>query len=163
MTDWSYVVHDRNVAAISLVDGVTPTVVILPWTPDPFFGAQSLPWPEPEFPTLLILGIGVSLTTSAVAGNRRLDYDIINPNNAQTLWRSSGVQTANLTRRWEIQVGFSLETTLAGDTYREPLPNGLLLFGQRIPNDGQFRLAVNGAQAGDALGALSLRGRLLYP
>lgn len=145
------------------VDPASNTVLIA-WSADSSFTGQ-MPWGVPEYPTLLIYGIGVDMTTSGVAGTRRLNLQIDQPaSGGITRYVSSGTQTAGLTRRWEPAVGFALETTLAGDVYREPLPAGFMLLPGLVgASEAQLTVSINGAQAGDVLGPVSIRGILLYP
>jgi len=137
----------------------------IPHSPDPLLEGSSLPWALPEYPTHLIYGVGLTIVTSAVAGTRRLRLQLTQPNGAFTEWLSSGTQLAGLSRRWECAVGYALDTTVTGaSVYREPLPRGFMLLPGLVgTSEGQLLITINGFQAGDVLGPITLRTHLLLP
>jgi len=162
VTNVTWYARTRFVAGLSA--DPAGAAMLMAWSADPVFSGASIPWPAPEYPTLLIMGIGVQMTTSAVAGARRLSLTLGQPNSAITSWLSSGTQAASLVRRWEAAQGFSLDTTLAGTVYREPLPRGFMLLPGLVGGpEAQLTVSISGAQAGDVLGPVSVRGMLLYP
>lgn len=161
MSSFTWYARDRNVSGLS-ESGLT--AVFLPWSPDPGFAGQSLPWAAPEYPTLWITGIGVTLTTSGVAGARRISLRIDQVGGASLEWLSLGTQTATLTRRFEFAQGVSLETTLASSVYREALPRGFMLLPGVVGGvESQLTVAISNVQAGDSMGGVTVRGVLLYP
>lgn len=163
MTNFSWTVRDRYASGVS-DDPPALTPVLLRWSADATWEAESLPWAVPEYPTLLITGIGVTLVTSAVAATRRLSLTIDQPNGGRFEWLSSGTVTASLTRRYELAPGFALDTTLASTTFREPLPHGLFVLpGLDGGPEPQLTLSVVSMQAGDDLGPVTVRGILLLP
>ena len=133
-------------------------------TLDPSFDADRLPWADPEYPALLILGFGFEYTTSAVAGTRQVEIMIGQViGSFQTF--STGTQAAGQTRRWEFWAGFELDTTPVGNLgYKEPLPKGLIALPG--PNDGvetQIDVFMRGADPGDMMGPVTMSGALLLP
>ncbi len=126
---------------------------------------STLPWGAPEYPALLVLGIGFRLTTGATVASRRPEVTISNPDGSELVAIASAAQTASLTRRWEFSVGMPFETSLASTTYRECLPRGFLLFpGVGSQGEGQLQILVrNHVTAEDVFGPVTIRGQLLYP
>lgn len=164
MTAVTWNVSHRYVVGLSVDPGIN--TIFVPWSADPIFSA-SLPWATPEYPTLLIYSLGVTSTLSGAVGARRLGITIDQPFGGQTQWISSGSQNS-ASRRWEVAVGFNLETTATGTgsttVFREPLPRGLFVQPGRVGgSEGQITVTIVNALAGDVLGPLSIRGALLYP
>lgn len=161
MSLFSYHVRDRNVYATSASDGTG--VWFLPWTPDLVgYDGQTMPWAAPEYPTLLITGIGATLTADATVTNRRFTLKIDQDGGSILEWSAGSNITAGTTRRQEFAAGVSVATPLAGTTIRDPLPRGFMLIPDFV-NPAQLTVSVANFQVGDVLGDLSVRGVLLYP
>lgn len=159
MTKFTWVTDDRQAAGIS--DDPAGSAITLEWGPaDALIAGGSIPWARPAYPTLLITGLGTTMTTVAAVANRRLSLTVSGPV-GQLTYLSSGTQAANLTRRWEAALGFALDTTLANSVYREPLSGGFMLL--PLPASSLLTVTIFNVQSGDTLGPLSIRGVLLPP
>lgn len=163
MTDFTWAVRGLYASGLS-ADPAANTAVILRWGSNPIYASESVPWADtPAYPALLLTGVGFTLVTSGVAGNRRPSLTVSWPS-GQFEWLAGTTQAATQTRRWELAPGFALDTTLAGTTFREPLPHGLVLLpGSLALAETQLTVSWTGAQAGDDLGQVTVRGYLLRP
>ena len=163
MTAFTWAVRGRHVSGIS-VQPAAFSPVFLPWSADPAFAGQSLPWADPEYPTLLILGIGFDYTASGTVATRRARLIVDQVGGGKIDWSASGTTTAGQANRYEFQQGVSLETTLVGSLLREGIGHGFLLLPGLVGSgEGQLTITASNGQAGDQLGAVSIRGLLLYP
>lgn len=166
MTAFTWHVRNRYATGLSAVPAAATTVSLF-WTYSSVSAVHlesTLPWAQPEYPTLLVLGVGFDFATDATPGNRRVRLTLTTGASAPWTILSGGVQAAGANRRWEFGVGMDLDTALVGTTdYREPLPGGLLLL---APPDEVSSLVLGFAGAGganDTYGAVTVRGALLYP
>lgn len=160
MTAFVWAVADRNVAGMSDVpDGSLQ--VTLGWSASE--EDQSFPWGDANYPSLLVLNVGLTLSCSAVAGNRRPRITITSatPAGLSFDWPSDVASPANALRRYEFAAGYSLDGALhtagANQRVRVPLPEGLIM----IPNS-VLTVQIDGRQAGDTYPNISVHGMLLY-
>lgn len=105
---------------------------------------------------LQIVGLSAVLTSSAVVGNRRLQLDFQTAGGVSYCQLLSGPQAASLVRRHDFQAGMQAGTP--SGLIREPMPDGLVLFPGHI-----LRIDVEGRAAGDVLGVITIRGRMVRP
>lgn len=154
----SFVAHvqDDNVVLNGTPAGRT---FLLFWTTDEEVGQV----PHLASFCLLIYGIGFGLSTNAVAAARRPRIALQQPGgNALTIYPAAGTTLGSQTRRYEFSAGIALDTTLGGQFFREPLPEGLILLpGRTGLTEGSLLITIDNGQVGDSLDGCTIYGRLL--
>ena len=157
-------IRDQNVSLL-VSPPTSAGVTTLSWSTNPELPA--LPWGD-RLPVLLILGIGLSLTTAGGGSARRVKISVVGPafdgtNLSTVTWNGSGTQNAGQTRRHEFAAGLSFDTTLVpGQMFRDALPSGLyLLPGSASPGSGTLTVSIENWVAGsDSYPNITVTGRL---
>lgn len=169
MTNATWHVRNRYFVAVTDDHAADPVEVTFFHSTNPAFAGQALPWAEPEYPSLLLLGIGFRLVTDATAGNRRVVLGLTQPGGAAaTIIVSSATQPPGANRRWEFWAGFELDTTAIGTiAFKEPLPRGLVMLSPRDANQSEARLDItllgSPGAGSDTIEEVTMSGHLLYP
>jgi hypothetical protein len=158
----------RGVYAVGVDQNTTLATSLMGWGADPTLPG-TLPWAQPEYPSLLITGISCLFTTNNAVNVRRVRIQIDFQGGGTFAWLSSGTITASQARRFEFGAGIALEATVTGTgpqtvLYREALPNGLVLIpGLEGQSGSQLTVTLENSVAADVLNSVTVRGMLLLP
>jgi len=168
MTAYSWNVADQNVVGVS-ASGLLNNFLQLVWGPYrdtdlPFAESPNFPWPSPNYPSLLVLGLGLTFTATAAVAARRPRVTVTYPNSATFDFVAANTLTAGQTRTYEFGVGMALDTSAAGQMFREVLPEGLVLLpGSELGAPHcTMNFSLDNFQTGDSCPGVTITGMLLF-
>lgn len=164
MTAFNWYVRDRQVTAVA-TEAAAGGIMTVYWGLNTET-TSGFPWAAPAYPSLLILEIGFTLACSAVVNARRPRVQIIQPGSGASGafdWKAIGTTTATQIRRYEFGSGTSRDNSTAGQSFLEPLPEGLILLpGTPTIANAELNVSVDNFSAGDSYSAFCVHGVLLF-
>lgn len=148
MTAVSWVARGRQVVGLSGAQGGDGTVTVF-WGPDP--EVPSLPWAVPRYPCLLVLTVSFVLNCVANVAARRPRLRLRSPvSGILTEWVATQTTTSGQSRTYVFAAGVTLDGTTAGQSFRESLPESLILQpGSASGGSGELTVSIDNFVFGD--------------
>jgi hypothetical protein len=119
------------------------------------------------YPSLLVLQVGFQYTASSAVFARRPRVTVTQPEAlGTTIVPASQTTTASQSRRYEFGAGMALDGSTAGQQFREPFPEGLVLLSSADPassTPGFLTITIDNGQSGDTMLGITITGLLLLP
>lgn len=168
---WHWTVTDHYVQGHQPTALPTAQLIHLVWnrtsTGAFSFNSDFVKWGSPNYPALWITGLSFQLVTSAVAGNRRPIFQVVDQTGETIVvskWAAGAATAASSTAWYEMSVGVHLESPGALTTpvtvVRDGLPGMLILQGNQDVGV-RLELSIQNVQVGDVMSGAVVRGVLI--